>query len=256
MAGLMKRVIPCLDVDRGRVVKGTKFLNLQDMGDPAELAVAYEHEGADEIVMLDISASVENRSAAHATVRAIASQLSIPFTVGGGISNLNDIYDVLTSGADKISMNSLAVRNPALVDESARQFGSQCIVVAIDAMRESDGSYQVYTHGGRINTGRDAFEWAQEVVNRGCGEILLTCMQRDGTGLGFDTEFTGLLARTLPVQVIASGGARTPEDFHQAFIHDADAALAAGMFHRGEYRIREVKAYLAERGILVRGTGL
>ncbi|HNJ42176.1 MAG TPA: HisA/HisF-related TIM barrel protein, partial [Acidobacteriota bacterium] len=163
---------------------------------------------------------------------------------------------VLTSGADKISMNSLAVRNPALVDESARQFGSQCIVVAIDAMRESDGSYQVYTHGGRINTGRDAFEWAQEVVKRGCGEILLTCMQRDGTGLGFDTEFTGLLARTLPVQVIASGGARTPEDFYQAFVHDADAALAAGMFHRGEYRIREVKAYLAERGILVRGTGL
>jgi cyclase len=221
------------------------------MGDPVELAVAYEHEGADELVMLDISASIENRATAHALVKSIAAQLSIPFTVGGGIRNLDDIYQLLSAGADKISLNTLAVQNPELIDQAAKQFGSQCIVVAIDAHKEGE-DYFVYTHSGRINTGRSAHQWAQEVVARGCGEILLTCMQRDGTGSGYDTYFTGLLGRELPVQVIASGGARTPEDFYQAFLAEIDAALAAGMFHRGEYRISEVKTYLHERGIAVR----
>ncbi|CAM2069069.1 Imidazole glycerol phosphate synthase subunit HisF [Sulfidibacter corallicola] len=249
---LLKRIIPCLDVDRGRVVKGINFQNLRDMGDPVELAVRYEAEGADELVFLDISASAESRPTALKMVRNVSRALSIPYTVGGGLRTMDDIYRFLEAGADKVALNTTAVKNPDLVDEASRQFGAQCIVVAIDIKRREDGSYGVFTHGGRNATGLEARTWARELADRGAGELLLTSMDRDGTGIGFDMEITGALGRSLPVPVIASGGAKTPEHLRLAFAGGADAVLAATMFHSGDYRIDDTKRFLAEAGIPVR----
>jgi cyclase len=253
MSGLLKRVIPCLDVKRGRVVKGVNFVDLRDMGDPVELAERYEHEGADELVFLDISASAESRPTALAMVRNVSRALSIPYTVGGGLRAMDDIYAFLEAGADKVALNTTAVAKPELVDQAAAQFGSQCIVVAIDVKCDREtGRYGVFTHGGSRATDKEAFAWARELADRGVGEILLTSMDRDGTGEGFDMEITGPLGRELRVPVIASGGAKTPDHLFEAFDRGADAALAASMFHSGAYRIDQVKHYLAERGAPVR----
>ncbi len=252
MSDLLKRIIPCLDVDRGRVVKGVNFINLRDMGDPVELAVRYENEGADELVFLDISASAENRPTALKMVRNVSRALSIPFTLGGGLRTVEDIYRFLEAGADKVALNTTAVKKPEMIEQGARQFGSQCIVVAVDVKRWEDGSYRVFTHGGREDSGKDAHQWAHEVARRGAGEVLLTSMDRDGTGLGFDMRITGLLGRELPIQVIASGGAREPAHLRDAFLGGADAVLAATMFHSGAFRINATKHYLAQEGIPVR----
>jgi len=252
MSDLLKRIIPCLDVDRGRVVKGVNFQNLRDMGDPVELAVRYEAEGADELVFLDISASSEARPTALAMVRKVSRALAIPFTLGGGLRCIDDIYAFLEAGADKVCLNTTAVSNPDIVNEGANQFGVQCIVVAVDVKRRKDGVYGVYTHGGRRDSGKQARTWVQEIAARGAGEILLTSMDRDGTGIGFDMEITGDLARTAPVPVIASGGARSPQHLRDALLGGADAVLAATMFHSGDYHVGQTKAYLAEQGIPVR----
>lgn len=254
---LAKRVIPCLDVRNGRVVKGIKFAELQDAGDPAELAAYYDHEGADELVFLDITASVEGRQALLEVVARTADQVFIPLTVGGGISSLEDIKTILRAGADKVSINTAAVQHPELINRGAEQFGSQCIVVAIDARRRpSPGgkpAWEVYTHGGRCPTGRDVLSWAEEVVRRGAGEILLTSMDADGTRAGYDNELTRAVARTVPVPVIASGGAGSPQDLAEAIlVGEADAVLAASIFHYRQYTIREVKEFLREKGIEVR----
>ena len=249
-----KRIIPCLDIKDGRVVKGTNFLNLRDAGDPVEVAAAYSDAGADEVVFLDITASHEGRATVAELAARVADQLSIPFTVGGGIRTAEDFRAILLQGADKISINSAAIDRPALISEAAARFGSQCVVVAIDARRREDGSgWDVYKNGGRRRTGLDALEWAAEAERRGAGEILLTSMDGDGTKSGYDLELTAAVSSRAGIPVIASGGAGTMEHFAQAFIQGkADAVLAASLFHYHEIAIPDLKAYLSARGIPVR----
>ncbi len=246
-----KRIIPCLDVNRGRVVKGINFINLVDAGDPVESAQKYNQLGADELVFLDITASHEERNIMIEVVKNVAEKVFIPFTVGGGIRNLDDIRNLLLAGADKVSINSAAVKNPDLVNEAAKVFGSQCIVVAIDAKRHSNG-FHVYINGGRIDTGLDAVKWAKEVEMRGAGEILLTSMDRDGTKAGYDLELLEAVCSSVNIPVIASGGAGKPEHFLEAFKAGAEAALAASIFHFGEILIGDLKSYLKNHGIEVR----
>ncbi len=252
MSGLLKRIIPCLDVDNGRVVKGVNFVNLRDMGDPVALAMQYEQQGADEIVFLDITATSDNRTTALENVKNVAANLSIPFTLGGGLRSIDDISLFLDAGADKIALNSAALTQPEIIDQAAIKYGSQCIVVAIDSQLEADGDYVVYARGGRTKTDKLLRPWAKEIAARGAGEILLTCMHKDGTGKGFDNEITGEIAKNLPIQVIASGGAKTPADLLAAFNSGADAVLAATMFHSGHYTIRQTKEFLRAHGIHVR----
>ncbi|ADQ06982.1 imidazoleglycerol phosphate synthase, cyclase subunit [Caldicellulosiruptor hydrothermalis 108] len=246
-----KRIIPCLDVNRGRVVKGINFVNLVDAGDPVESAQKYNQLGADELVFLDITASHEERNIMIEVVKNVAEKVFIPFTVGGGIRNLDDIRNLLLAGADKVSINSAAVKNPDLVNEAAKVFGSQCIVVAIDAKRHSNG-FHVYINGGRIDTGLDAVKWAKEVEMRGAGEILLTSMDRDGTKAGYDLDLLEAICSSVNIPVIASGGAGRPEHFLEAFKAGAEAALAASIFHFGEILIGDLKSYLKNHGIEVR----
>jgi cyclase len=250
---LSKRVIPCLDVDRGRVVKGVKFVNIKDAGDPVELAAFYDKEGADEVVFLDITASYEERKTIIDVATRTAERVFIPFTVGGGIRTLEDIRNLLKTGCDKVSINTAAVQNPEFIREAAERFGSQCIVVAIDAKKVSFRKWEVYTHGGRKATGIDALEWAKEVEQLGAGEILLTSMDMDGTKEGYDIELTKSISENVNIPVIASGGAGKLEHFAEVIKEaNADAVLAASLFHYGELRIREVKGYLASQGIPVR----
>jgi cyclase len=252
---LAKRIIPCLDVDKGRVVKGIKFKNLVDAGDPVETALAYEEQGADELVFLDITASYEDRSIMLDVVKAVAENVFMPFTVGGGIRNLEDIRKLLLSGADKISINTSAVKNPDLIKESAKLFGSQCIVVAIDAKRKEKG-WEVYINGGRTPTGLDVIEWAKKVAELGAGEILLTSIDKDGTKSGYDIELTKMVSESVHIPVIASGGAGSVEHFYQVFTEGkADAALAASLFHFKEVSIPQLKEYLFSRGVPVRLVG-
>lgn len=252
---LAKRIIPCLDVMNGRVVKGINFLNLRDAGDPVEQAGIYDREGADELVFLDITASHENRKTTLDMVRHVADSIFIPFCVGGGIRTIDDIRDTLLAGADKISMNSAAVKNPDLINQGAWAFGSQCIVVAIDPKRIGD-RWIVHINGGRVPTELDAMEWAHEVQERGAGEILLTSMDRDGTKAGYDLELTRTISQAVSIPVIASGGAGKKEDFRDALITGgADAALAASLFHFNELRIGDLKSYLQDEGIAMRMTG-
>lgn len=248
-----KRIIPCLDVNRGRVVKGVNFVDLKDAGDPVEIARAYDAAGADELVFLDITASCENRDTVTDMVRAVASSVFIPFTVGGGIRTVDDFKKLLREGADKISVNSAAIDRPQLITEAAEKFGSQCVVVAIDARRRDDGGWNIYKHGGRLDTGIDAVWWAKKVEALGAGEILLTSMDCDGTKAGYDLELTQTVADAVNIPVIASGGAGTLEHFYEAFTKGkADAVLAASLFHYKELEISQVKDYLAEKGISVR----
>lgn len=269
---LAKRIIPCLDVKDGRVVKGTNFVNLKDAGDPVELAAFYDREGADELVFLDITASAERRDIILDVVERTAEKVFIPFTVGGGISDIEDIRRILKAGADKVSINTAAVQDPSLITQGAKRFGSQCIVVAIDAKRVSharvegrregfdlDGDnkgeirWEVYIHGGRTPTGLDACEWASKAEKLGAGEILLTSMDADGTRAGYDNLLNRAISERVGIPVIASGGAGTPEDMRQAIVAGkVDAVLAASIFHYGRYSIREVKEYLREHGIPVR----
>lgn len=250
---LAKRIIPCLDVDRGRVVKGVNFVNLRDAGDPVELAALYDREGADELVFLDITASAEGREIMLEVARRTAEEVFIPFTVGGGLRTLEDIRRMLAVGADKVSLNTAAVKTPQLIREAASRFGSQCVVVAIDARQVAAGRWEVYIHGGRTPTGIDALAWAREVEALGAGEILLTSMDRDGTKDGFDIDLTRAVVDAVRIPVIASGGVGTPEHIAAGLTAGgADAALAASIFHFGEYSIRAVKEYLAARGIPVR----
>jgi cyclase len=249
---LLRRVIPCLDVDKGRVVKGIEFVQLRDAGDPVELASRYEQEGADELVFLDITASAEKRETIVKLARRTADEVFIPFTIGGGIRSVDDAQAVLDAGADKVSVNSAAVQRPELVGELAEVFGAQCVVLAIDARRVAAG-YEVFVNGGRTPTGRDAIEWAREAVERGAGEILLTSMDRDGTGDGYDLELTRAVSEAASVPVIASGGAGTLEHLRQVVVDGkADAVLVASMFHFGRHTIGEAKAYLRERGVAMR----
>ncbi|MBC7248479.1 MAG: imidazole glycerol phosphate synthase subunit HisF [Actinobacteria bacterium] len=248
-----KRIIPCLDVDKGRVVKGINFVRLRDAGDPVELASVYDREGADELVFLDITASHEGRELVFDMAARVAEKVFIPFTVGGGIRGKDDIRRMLATGADKVSLNTAAVEDPSLVSAAAGKFGSQCVVVAIDARRRSRNSWEVYTHGGRKATGLDAVEWARRVESLGAGEILLTSMDRDGTRDGYDIELTGAVADAVNLPVIASGGAGSLEHLAEVILEaGADAVLAASIFHFGEYSIREAKEYLRSRGIPVR----
>lgn len=255
---LAKRIIPCLDVKDGRVVKGVNFVALRDAGDPVEHARAYDQAGADELVFLDITASYERRDILLDVVRAVADQVFIPFAVGGGIRTLEDFRDILLAGADKVSLNTAAVENSALIRDAAARFGSQCVVVAIDAKQIARGEsgiphWQVYTHGGRTPTGKDVIEWAREVAARGAGEILLTSMDRDGTRDGYDLALTRAVADAVSIPVIASGGAGRLEHFAAALIDGhASAVLAASLFHFGELTIAQVKEYLAARGVVVR----
>ena len=251
---LTKRIIPCLDVKDGRVVKGVNFVNLQDAGDPVEIAKAYDKAGADEVVFLDITASSDNRKTVVDMVRAVAANVFIPFTVGGGIRTVDDFKILLREGADKISVNSSAINRPELITEAAEKFGSQCVVVAIDAKRRPDGSgWNIYKNGGRIDVGIDAVEWAKKAERLGAGEILLTSMDCDGTKAGYDIELTRAIAKSVSIPVIASGGAGTLEHFYDALTEGkADAVLAASLFHYKELEIKEVKKYLADRGIPVR----
>ena len=246
-----KRIIPCLDVKDGRVVKGVNFVGLKDAGDPVEVAKRYNEEGADELTFLDITASHEERDTIVHIVEQVAKEVFIPLTVGGGIRVLNDIYKLLNVGCDKVSINSAAIKRPAFINEGAKRFGSQCIVVAIDVKRTGD-QYNVYLNGGRVDTGINAFEWAKEVVDRGAGEILLTSMDADGTKAGFDLSITEQISRAVNVPVIASGGAGTMEHIKEAFTHGADAALAASIFHYKEIDIMDLKRYLSSEGIPVR----
>ena len=249
---LTKRIIPCLDVKDGRVVKGVQFVDLRDAGDPVEAALAYDAQEADELVFLDITASHEDRAIMLDVVRRTAEGIYMPLTVGGGVRSVDDVRRLLRAGADKVSLNTAAIQQPEVIREAAESFGSQCIVVAIDARREND-HWGVYTHGGRRPTGRDAVAWSQEAVAFGAGEILLTSMDRDGTKDGYDLDLTRAVSRAVPVPVIASGGAGTLEHFHEALTGGcADAVLAASLFHFGTYTIGEVKDYLAERGVEVR----
>jgi cyclase len=250
---LAKRIIPCLDIKDGRTVKGTHFVNLRDAGDPLELGAQYASEGADELVFLDITATVEKRKTLSELVRRIARQINIPFTVGGGISSVEDVQILLNSGADKISVNTSAFRNPGLIQELSREFGSQCIVLAIDAKKEEDGFWYVYLNGGRAKTEKLCVDWAREGVERGAGEILLTSMNHDGARKGFALDITRELSTSLPVPVIASGGGGRMEHFLEVFVQaSADAALAAGIFHFGEIGIRDLKNYLSNNNIEIR----
>ena len=248
-----KRIIPCLDVNGGRVVKGINFVNLIDAGDPVETAKAYDKAGADELVFLDITASSDKRDTVVDMVRRVAEQVFIPFTVGGGIRTIDDFKKILREGADKVSVNSAAIMNPDLIAEAADKFGSQCVVLAIDAKRRPDGGWNIYKNGGRVDMGIDAVEWAMKAVELGAGEILLTSMDCDGTKAGYDLELTRTIADNVNVPVIASGGAGTLDHFYDAFeTGHADAALAASLFHFKELEIMEVKKYLAGRDIPVR----
>jgi cyclase len=247
-----KRVIPCLDVDAGRVVKGVEFVDIKDAGDPVELAAHYDREGADELVFLDITATHERRDTIAALARKTADEVFIPFTIGGGIRSASDAQAVLDAGADKISVNSAALERPELIDELARVFGSQCVVLAIDAKLAANGHWEAYVAGGRTPTGRDAVAWAREGVERGAGEILLTSMDRDGTSDGYDLELTAAVSRAVSVPVIASGGAGEPEHLVQALRAGADAALCASIFHYGRHTVAEAKAHLAAAGVPVR----
>lgn len=251
---LTKRIIPCLDVKDGRVVKGVQFVQLRDAGDPVELAKFYDGQGADELVFLDISASHEGRKTMVEVVKAVASELAIPFTVGGGINSLEDMKKILRAGADKVSLNTAAVQNPGIIKEGADFFGSQCIVVAIDAKyEEAWGTWRVYTHGGRKPTDKKVVEWAKEAESLGAGEILLTSMDSDGEKSGFDLQLTRAVSEAVTIPVIASGGAGCAEHFAQAFAEGkADAALAASIFHYKETSVHEVKSYLKEKGVIVR----
>ena len=248
-----KRIIPCLDVKMGRVVKGVSFVNLRDAGDPVECAIEYDKKGADELVLLDITATHEGRGTMVDIVRRVADSIFIPFTVGGGIASVEDFTQLLRAGADKISVNSAAVRNPQLINDAAYKFGSQCVVCAIDAKRRAEGGWEVYLNGGRIPTGIDAVKWAQEAVKRGAGEILLTSMDCDGQKKGYDLELTRAVSESVGVPVIASGGAGAKEHFYDAFtVGKADAVLAASLFHFNEIPIGELKEYLRDREIPVR----
>jgi imidazole glycerol-phosphate synthase subunit HisF len=252
---LLRRVIPCLDVDKGRVVKGIEFVQLRDAGDPVEMASRYEREGADELVFLDITASAEKRDTMVQLARRTADEVFIPFTIGGGIRSVEDAQAVLDAGADKVSVNSAAVQRPELVGEMAEVFGAQCVVLAIDARRVAGGEYQVFLNGGRTPTEREAVEWASEAVERGAGEILLTSMDRDGTEDGYELELTRRVADAVDVPVIASGGAGTLDHLVEAIeIGGADAVLAASIFHYGTYSIDEAKQRLSDAGIPVRRT--
>ena len=261
---LAKRIIPCLDIKEGRVVKGTSFLNLRDAGNPFELAQRYNEQSADELVFLDITASKEKRGTAIELATRLARELFIPFTIGGGISSLKDIYDIVTTGADKVSINSSAINNPNLISEGAKQFGSQCIVIAIDAKKRNhslqkkqthnqSSNWEVFSHGGSRPTNIDVLDWAKEMEDRGAGEILLTSMDNDGKKDGFDIELTSTISENLSIPVIASGGGGNFEHFKEAFsIGKADAALAASVFHYGKYTIYEIKEYLSKNNIPVR----
>jgi len=250
---LAKRIIPCLDVDKGRVVKGVNFVNLRDAGDPVENGRFYDEEGADELVFLDITASSDRRDIILKMIKGVAETVHIPFCVGGGIRTVDDVRLILENGADKISINTAVVENPLVVTESARRFGSQCIVVAIDAKRNDRGSFNVYLHGGRTPTSLDAIEWAVRVQELGAGEILLTSMDRDGTKIGYDLELTRKVAEAVTIPVIASGGAGTIDHLHQGLVEGkADAVLAASIFHFREISIAEAKRELKSRGVPVR----
>jgi len=250
---LAKRIIPCLDVKDGRVVKGINFVELRDAGDPIECGLRYSEEGADELVFLDITASSDRRNIVAHMVERVADAINIPFTVGGGLRNVGDIEMILRAGADKVSLNTQAVENPALVRESAERFGSQCIVVAIDARREGNGRAKVYTHGGRTRIELDAVEWGQRVAELGAGEILLTSMDSDGTKKGYDLELTRAIATSVQIPVIASGGAGNMEHLEQGLTEGAaSAVLAASIFHFREITIQDAKAYLRRRGVHVR----
>jgi cyclase len=247
-----KRIIPCLDVDNGRVVKGVNFVGLRDAGDPVEVAKRYNKEGADEITFLDIGASHEGRDTIVDVVKKVAQEVFIPLTVGGGIRKLDDIYNLLNVGCDKVSINSSAVTNPDFINQAAKRFGSQCIVVAIDVKKVPDGSYHVFVKGGREDTGLDALQWAEEMYNRGAGEILLTSMDADGTKNGFETNITGQISQAIDIPVIASGGAGTMAHIKEAFECGAEAALAASIFHFKEIDIMDLKRYLVKNNIPVR----
>ncbi|MEW6034609.1 MAG: imidazole glycerol phosphate synthase subunit HisF [Chloroflexota bacterium] len=263
---LTKRIIPCLDVTGGRVVKGVSFVELRDAGDPVELASFYDSEGADELVFLDITASSDSRNIMIDVMRRVSEQVFIPFTVGGGLRGIEDMRRILEAGADKVAVNTAAVLNPEVVRQGARKFGSQCIVVAIDAKRlenrketqgalglDSDSTWEVYTHGGRTPTGIDALKWARLVISLGAGELLVTSMDADGHRTGYDLALTRAMSESVSVPVIASGGAGAPQDLYHAIVEGkADAVLAASIFHYGMYSIRRVKEYLAERGVPVR----
>ena len=247
-----RRIIPCLDIRGGRVVKGVNFLNLREMGDPVELAGRYRDEGADELVFLDITATVEGRKARSSLVRAIARHLDIPFTVGGGISHRTDVCELLEAGADKVAVNSAALKDPGLITRLAETFGSQCVVVAVDAARRGE-SWRVYSHGGRIPTERNVAEWVVQAAEKGAGEILLTSMDRDGTGGGYDIDLLRRVSGIIPCPLIASGGGRAPTDFAAALeLGGADAVLAAGVFHSRELTVGKLRDYLADRGIFLR----
>lgn len=248
-----KRIIPCLDVKDGRVVKGINFVQLKDAGDPVEVAAAYDKAGADELVFLDITASSDSRNTAVEMVRAVASKVFIPFTVGGGIRTVDDFRALLREGADKISVNSAAIMNPTLISDAADKFGSQCVVVAIDAKRRPDGGWNIYKNGGRVDCGIDAVEWAIKAESLGAGEILLTSMDCDGTKAGYDIELTKAISSSVSVPVIASGGAGTMDHFYDALTEGgAEAALAASLFHYKEMEIADLKSYLRNKGISVR----
>jgi len=248
-----KRIIPCLDVDNGRVVKGVNFVGLKDAGDPVEVAKRYNQEGADELTFLDITATHEKRKTIVDIVKEVAKEVFIPLTVGGGIRELQDIYNLLEVGCDKVSINSAAIKRPEFINESAKRFGSQCIVVAIDAKRVGNGKWHIFTHGGRNDTGIDAIEWAKEAYDRGAGELLVTSMDGDGTKAGYDNELNSTISKVAPIPLIASGGAGTMEHIKDAFnIGKADAALAASIFHFKEIDILDLKNYLKSQNIPVR----
>jgi len=250
---LAKRIIPCLDVDSGRVVKGVHFVNLRDAGDPVELAAFYDREGADELVFLDITASHEKRDTKVELAGRTGDEVFIPYTIGGGINSLEDIRNILKAGADKVSVNTAVVNDPSFITRAAEKFGSQCVVVAIDARGRGDGTWEIYTHGGRTPTGIDLFDWAVKVEELGAGEIMLTSMDRDGTKLGYDIPMTRTVCEAVSIPVIASGGAGTLEHLAEAIEETGcDAVLAASIFHYGEHAISEAKKLLASRGIAVR----
>lgn len=250
---LAKRIIPCLDIKNGRTVKGINFENIRDAGDAVELAMYYSNQGADELVFLDITATIENRKTLVELVKKIAQNINIPFTVGGGITSVANAFELLRNGADKISVNSAAFRKPELINVLTKEFGSQCVVLAIDTKKESDDNWYVYLNGGRLSTGKLAYEWARQGIDLGAGEILLTSMNNDGTKNGFAEDITGLFSKRFAVPVIASGGAGTMADFANVFINaNADAALAASVFHFGEIKIPDLKRYLLEKNVSVR----
>ena len=250
---LAKRIIPCLDIDNGRTVKGINFIHIQDAGDPAELAMYYSRQGADELVFLDITATIEKRKTLIELVKKVASRINIPFTVGGGIASVENAFELLQNGADKISVNSAAFRNPSLIKEMANEFGSQCVVLAIDTKKEADEEWYVYLNGGRIKTDLKAFDWARQAVDLGAGEILLTSMNNDGTKDGFASDITSLFAKEIPVPIIASGGAGNMQHFADVFQNDnADAALAATVFHYKEIEIPALKQFLSDKKVNVR----